>query len=162
MSSEEFKVFVRWDDPLEPDEEDAGNTPRVRASAKLLLARQPPDKGLFGWVPLKEAFLNMTSGDVYQVFLARVSDPLSPEAEGVWVWQKTNGESGENETFWDAIGPFTKKDVVRLSRLKPSDYIDVDDEALVHGLRRYFKELRKLRAAKKAIKGKGKQGNEGG
>ena len=141
MSSEEFKVFVRWDDPE-------------------VTSEYEDEKEEFGWVSLREAFASMASGDVFQVFLPGADDPLSPEAEGVWVWQKTNGESGENETFWDAIGPFTRKDVVRLSRLRSSDYIDVDDEALVHGLQVYFRELRKLRAAKKAIKGK--QGNEGG
>jgi len=144
-SDEEFKVFVRWDDPVEPDDEDADNTPKAKA-----LARQAPDEGLFGWVPLREAFLSMTSGDVFQAFVPATEG----EEEEVWVWQKTNGDSGEDETFWDAVGPFTKKDVVRLSRLKASAYIDVDEEALIHGLRRYFRELRKLRAAKKVIKEK--------
>jgi len=131
---EEFKVFVRWDDP-EEDADDEGEGGK--------------EEGEFGWVPLGEAFASMTSGDVYQVFLPGAGDPLSPGAEEVWAWQKTNGESGEDEVFWDAIGPFTKKDVVRLSRLKYPPYIDVDDEALVHGLQVYFKELRKLRAANK-------------
>ena len=138
---EEFKVFVRWDDPEETGEEE-------------------DEKEEFGWLPLKEAFASMTSGDVFQVFLPGADDPLSQGAEEVWAWQKTNGESGEGETFWDALGPFTKKDVVRLSRLKSSDYIDIDDEALVHGLRRYFQELRKLRAAKKAVKGEVKEEND--
>jgi len=136
---EEFKVFVRWDDPEEDDED---------------------EKEEFGWLPLKEAFASMTSGDVFQVFLPGADDPLSPGAEEVWVWQQTNGESGEDEVFWDAIGPFTKKDVVRLSRLKYPPYIDIDDEALVNGLRRYFQELRKLHAAKKAVKGEVKEEND--
>jgi len=127
---EEFKVFVRWDDPEEDDED---------------------EKEEFGWVPLKEAFASMTSGDVFQVFLPGAGDPLSPGAEEVWVWQQTNGESGEGETFWDALGPFTKKDATRLSREKYPPYIDVESEALVHGLQVYFRELRKLRAAKKAM-----------
>jgi len=125
MSSEkEFKVFVRWDDPEEYEED---------------------EKEEFGWVSLKEAFSSMTSGDVFQVFLPGAGDPLSPGAEEVWVWQQTNGESGENEVFWDAIGPFTKKDATRLSRLKASDYIDVNEEALIHGLQVYFRELKRLR-----------------
>jgi len=149
-SDEEFKVFVRWDEPVDPfDADDEGEGGEG-------------EEGEFGWVPLKEAFASMTSGDVFQVFLPGADDPASPENKEVWVWQQTNGESGEDETFWDAIGPFTKKDAVRLSRLKSSDYIDVDDEALVHGLQVYFRELRKLRAAEKAtkIKGKGKKENE--
>jgi len=140
MSSEKkFKVFVRWDDPEEDDED---------------------EKEGFGWVPLSQAFASMTAGEAFQVFLPGAGDPLSPGAEEVWVWQQTNGESGEGETLWDVVGPFTKKDVVRLSRLKSSDYIDIDDEALVHGLRRYFQELRKLRAAKKAVKGEVKEEND--
>ena len=135
-SEKEFKVFVRWDDPD-------------------VTSEYEDKKESFEWVPLKEAFASMASGDVFQVFLPGAGDPLSPEAEEVWAWQKTNGESGEGETFWDVLGPFTKKDVVRLSRLKSSDYIDIDDEALVHGLQVYFRELRKLRAAKKATKIKG-------
>jgi hypothetical protein len=136
---EEFKVFVRWDDPEEDDED---------------------EKEQFGWVPLIEAFESMASGDVFQVFLPGASDPLSPGAEEVWAWQQTNGESGEHETFWDALGPFTKKDVVRLSRLMYLPYIDVDDEALIHGLQVYFRELKKLRAAKKAVKGEVKEEND--
>ena len=146
LEREEFKVFVRWDDP----EEDADNE-----------GEGGKEEGEFGWVPLGEAFTSMTYGDVFQAFVPGAGDLTSPRAEEVWVWQQTNGESGENETFWDEIGPFTKKDVVRLSRLKSSDYIDVDDEALVNGLLRYFRELRKLRAAKKAVKGNG-NGNENG
>jgi len=124
--SEEFKVFVRWDDPEETSEYE-------------------DEKAEFGWVSLREAFSSMTSGDVFQVFLPGADDPPSPGAEEVWVWQQTNGESEENEVFWDAIGPFTKKDVVRLSRLKASAYIDVDEEALIHGLQVYFRELKRLR-----------------
>jgi hypothetical protein len=138
-SEEEFKVFVRWDDPEEDDED---------------------EKEQFGWVPLIEAFGSMASGDVFQVFLPGAGDPLSRGAEEVWVWQKTNGDSGEDEVFWDAVGPFTKKDVVRLSRLKSSAYIDIDDEALIHGLQVYFREVRKLRAAKKAVKGEVKEEND--
>ena len=141
---EEFKVFVRWD---EPDVVEGDEVPRVRAIAKAMGLAEAPEG--FGWVPLKEAFASMTSGDVFQVFLPGADDLTSPGAEEVWVWQQTNGESGEDEVFWDAIGPFTKKDVVRLSRLKSSDYIDVDDEALVYGLQVYFRELRRLRVANK-------------
>jgi hypothetical protein len=138
---EEFKVFVRWDDP-EEDDEDEGEG-------------RKGEEGEFGWVPLIEAFGSMASGDVFQVFLPGASDPLSRGAEEVWVWQQTSGESGKHETFWDAIGPFTKKDATRLSREIYPPYIDIDDEALIHGLLRYFQELRKLRAAKKATKIKG-------
>jgi len=154
-SDEEFKVFVRWD---EPDDAEGDEVPRVRAIAKAMGLAETPEG--FGWVPLREAFESMTSGDVFQVFLPGADDPLSPGAEEVWVWQQTDEETGENEVFWDALGPFTKKDVVRLSRLKSSDYNDVDDEALVHGLQVYFRELRRLRAAKKAVKGEVKEKND--
>ena len=136
---------MRWDEPADPydaDDEDEGG------------------EGEFGWVPLKEAFASMTSGDVFQVFLPGADDPASPENKEVWVWQQTNGESVENEVFWDAIGPFTKKDATRLSREKYPPYIDVESEALVHGLQVYFRELRKLRAAKKAVKGEVKEEND--
>jgi len=146
---EEFKVFVRWDNPEEDDEDEV---PRVRAIAKAMGMAEAPEG--FEWVPLSQAFADMTAGEVFQVF---VPGAVEGKEEEVWVWQQTNGESGEGETFWDAVGPFTKKDVVRLSRLKSSDYIDIDDEALVHGLQVYFRELRKLRAAKKAVKGEVKE-----
>jgi len=138
-SAEEFKVFVRWDVPGEVGEDEEGS---------------------FEWVPLREAFAGMTAGDVFQVFLPGADDPLSssPEAEEVWVWQRTDEETGEDEVFWDALGPFTKKDVARLSRLKYPHYIDVDDEELVHGLQVYFRELRKLH--KKAKESGGRASDE--
>jgi len=144
MSPEEFKVFVRWDEPVDPDDADVDEVPRVRAIAKAMGAAEVPEG--FEWVPLKEAFAGMTAGEVFQVF---VPGAVEGKEEEVWVWQKTDEEGGENEVFWDVLGPFTKKDVVRLSRLKSSDYTDVDDEALVRGLQVYFRELRRLRAAKK-------------
>jgi len=135
-SEKEFKVFVRWDDPDVTGGEEK-----------------------FEWVPLREAFASMTAGDVYQVFLPATDDPASPKNKEVWVWQQT-AASG-SQVLWDAIGPFEYKDVKKKKEAKEDyDYLELDVDYLVYGVRRYFQELRRLRAAKKAVKGEVKEEND--